>query len=381
MAIQHEIPALIDTLYKTTVNPSSWSGFMKQLAECFRAESGFIREINHHKQRIGFNYVYGYEQSCINAYQDHYIKVDPFQKMFSNVKDGEMVPQQVAISDRDYKKTEFYNDFTRPYQKTRVVGGPLLKTNSSWVQLALQRNDKQPWFDMVEAKQIEMLVPHLKRVISLNRKLNGFQKNQHLLSESLDKLQHAVFILNSKAQVLGFNRSASQLISDNKMVGIVGGKLFHLSQLQNNRLQLSIYNAINNKVQISLNESIFKATTIDGKKQYTITVSPIVASKYSGGVTDPTGAICIFISEIKPELYINEYLYRELYELTPSEVAVAKALLQGKSLELIASQRKVSISTIRTQLKTLFRKTQTNGQPELIQCLINANMLIKPNDG
>jgi DNA-binding CsgD family transcriptional regulator/PAS domain-containing protein len=52
--------------------------------------------------------------------------------------------------------------------------------------------------------------------------------------------------------------------------------------------------------------------------------------------------------------------------LTPAELGVAAALLRGERPAQIAMQRGVSVSTVRSQLKTIFAKAEVGGQIEFI---------------
>jgi DNA-binding CsgD family transcriptional regulator len=54
------------------------------------------------------------------------------------------------------------------------------------------------------------------------------------------------------------------------------------------------------------------------------------------------------------------------FRLTPSEAALGAALAVGASLADFAQQRSVAMSTVRSQLKALYEKTDTNRQGELV---------------
>lgn len=58
-----------------------------------------------------------------------------------------------------------------------------------------------------------------------------------------------------------------------------------------------------------------------------------------------------------------------LFDLTPAEARVARALLAGGSVSEIARGAKLSPDTVRGQLKSVFRKTGTRGQVELVRLL------------
>jgi DNA-binding CsgD family transcriptional regulator len=60
-------------------------------------------------------------------------------------------------------------------------------------------------------------------------------------------------------------------------------------------------------------------------------------------------------------------LLRTAFGLTAGEADLALALAAGERLGRIAAQRGVSIETVRTQLKSIFLKTKTRRQSDLVR--------------
>lgn len=60
----------------------------------------------------------------------------------------------------------------------------------------------------------------------------------------------------------------------------------------------------------------------------------------------------------------------ELFELTPSEARLTQGLLAGKSLNEAALEQGITASSARTYLRSIFAKTQTNRQGELVSRIL-----------
>lgn len=56
-----------------------------------------------------------------------------------------------------------------------------------------------------------------------------------------------------------------------------------------------------------------------------------------------------------------------LYRLTPGEAALVKALANGTTIEAFAETRQVSLATVKTQLQSVFAKTNTRRQSDLMR--------------
>jgi len=67
---------------------------------------------------------------------------------------------------------------------------------------------------------------------------------------------------------------------------------------------------------------------------------------------------------------ISEASLHSRFMLTPAEVQVALGIAEGKTLAAIAKMRGVATSTTRDQLKSVFVKTGTHRQAELVALLV-----------
>jgi len=60
---------------------------------------------------------------------------------------------------------------------------------------------------------------------------------------------------------------------------------------------------------------------------------------------------------------------QRVFDLTHAEVRLAQGIARGDSLEEIAGGLRIKISTARTQLASIFAKTQTRRQAKLVALL------------
>lgn len=94
---------------------------------------------------------------------------------------------------------------------------------------------------------------------------------------------------------------------------------------------------------------------------YTIPVNGVAAG-FRGAVD-----ILVIVDPQKRELTAS--LLQQLFELTAAEARLASGLVKGLDLHEIAEQHGVSVETLRVQLKSIFAKTHTKRQPQLVALL------------
>lgn len=70
---------------------------------------------------------------------------------------------------------------------------------------------------------------------------------------------------------------------------------------------------------------------------------------------------------------------RKIFGLTNSEAAIAVELSLGRDIDEIAEMRQVSTGTLRAQLKSIFLKTSTRRQSELVALVLRYSRMPKQN--
>jgi DNA-binding CsgD family transcriptional regulator len=68
---------------------------------------------------------------------------------------------------------------------------------------------------------------------------------------------------------------------------------------------------------------------------------------------------------------VDESLLAAAFDLTPAECRVAHFLAEGMSPKEIAARVGVQHDTVRKQLQSIYQKTSTNRQPDLIRLLLH----------
>lgn len=97
-----------------------------------------------------------------------------------------------------------------------------------------------------------------------------------------------------------------------------------------------------------------------------VVISRFVCSTPVTRSPSPSARHFALLERITPHLLKTVKLSAELFQLSPAEHRLAELLAQGLTLEGCAVRLNVSINTVRTQLRALFRKTGTTRQVQLI---------------
>ena len=110
----------------------------------------------------------------------------------------------------------------------------------------------------------------------------------------------------------------------------------------------------------------------DGGAAVIVTLRPIPRWTATPGRVARAGAAAATLTLIDPLARppAATTLWREAFDLTPSEAAVAALLVAGHSLESAAASRGSRATTLRVHLRHLFAKTGTARQSDLVALLL-----------
>lgn len=105
-----------------------------------------------------------------------------------------------------------------------------------------------------------------------------------------------------------------------------------------------------------------------GARALSVIVTPLTgdgSQPYDGGAVR-----AVFFGDPDGGMDDVETMVRRLYALTPAEARLVVQLLQGQTLQEIAGELGVSVTTARTHLRSVFSKTGTRRQSELVRVLL-----------
>ena len=94
-------------------------------------------------------------------------------------------------------------------------------------------------------------------------------------------------------------------------------------------------------------------------------------------VQAPDSVVAVVITDPEQELAPREKILCRLYGLSPKQAQFGVKLMQGRSVAFAAGELKIEVSTARTHLKALYRKTGTSHQSELVSLLLGSPATIR----
>jgi PAS domain-containing protein/DNA-binding CsgD family transcriptional regulator len=180
---------------------------------------------------------------------------------------------------------------------------------------------------------------------------------------ALDLLRCAVILTDANGGIVYMNRSAEDILNKGSSVRNRHNVIRATRQAASQELSAALKFAARADVQIGNAGWIVKLSD-DDALPIMAHVLPLARTE-SRNELEPSAVAAIFIRDWD-DTRENAQLLAATHKLTPAETRLLFCLLAGRNLSEATSELRVSTSTVKTQLKSIFRKAGVGRQSELI---------------
>jgi DNA-binding CsgD family transcriptional regulator len=362
--------ALIESIYAAVNDPSLWPSILDRFAEAAHGNQTFMFTDTSDPAIPSAMIGSKTDPATLTLLLDYYGSINIFAKPAHAVfRDGDIRYSHLVVPDAELERSEFYNDFFKPFDMHYSYGVNVPLAQQAPVYISCQRPKYQPAFSEREGLVLKVLMPHVQRAFSLHQQLSAMRSGISGLESALDSLEHAVFGLNREGRVVLSNRRAETIVRTGDAICLVKGVLSTVFPEQNRRLRASLSDALSTLGGSGL--SAGASLLVDrksGKNPLRVTVTPIVF-RLPGSSAQI--AALVFVSDPASVPQSRGATLRALYALTPSEARVADLLLQGLETRDVANRLGLTLETARFHVKRILAKTGVKRQTELMRMMLS----------
>jgi DNA-binding CsgD family transcriptional regulator len=379
----------IGNIYQAGLEPERWPAVLKQLSVAFDADLACIYTpvVAHPEQALYFTH--NLSDSTQADYSAYYNKLDTWtlgalERDFyvqGNIAFGEQL-----VSQRDLHRTEFYNDFLRPNGMEWIVTTALFDGHAvpqtPATHMTFTRHADHAAFEPGKIKLIEMFAPHVRRALLTHWRLTEARVLQNYHASAIERLGYGLMLLDVDSKVLHLNKVAEQVVQAADGLSIRAGRLLANTPKDNNALRKLISEAcLNIGGGLYIQRSGGHGSNHGVRKPYGLTASPLREGQDLTvfdlhPITLRPGAILLIHDPERIRPGDSLKLFATHYRLTPAEERVLTLLLNELAPKQIADRLGVGIRTVRTQLSSLYTKTGTSNQRDLIVLALGSGVLV-----
>jgi DNA-binding CsgD family transcriptional regulator/PAS domain-containing protein len=300
------------------------------------------------------------DPSVSEAYSRYWTFQDIRRDAFLESQVG--VPQtEESLQIPNLRGSALFNEFLLAVDHPHFMPVWLRKSDTKMVALSFQGTRKRGPFERRDTEQLRRLSPHICRALAIRDRLERARVRAHTLASSLDTLSFGVAVLDSTGKLLESNAIARDLFGRDCGICCKPDGTVYLRGLAGSELNHWI------------STGMPPARRVDGLLHIpqavgpplSVLVSPLPAQSVSWISGDPRWILLIFDPSRQISLS-TELIARDLC-ITNSEAVVVAMVVAGHKLKEAALRLGISEHTARSQMKSVFRKTDIRSQADLVR--------------
>lgn len=367
MADGNGVGALAQLAYAAAIDDELWPAWAEAMRRHFGAVGIVFGVLDLQTARIKsglFHFPDGDVDRVIPEYAEHMAAHDPVLRRLAQCRGSEIFDNADAHNLDDAEDAEYHRWQLARLGIRRNLTAAVAIHKDLCAGVTLNWAPGGPAGASARSEVIS-LFPHLQQAMKL-----GLRHSQLLQAAWWDGHQAgdsgAAMLLDDHGRVLRASRAAEVVIACGDGLDVRAGRLAAVAPDCDDKLQLAIAGALD---EIGPQAGSAKVARRSGRPPYQVTVHPLPRSRR---FLAPNQAAAI-VRIVRPETACARLspLHRDLLGFTEREAEVAELLLSGHSLESLAQAIGIRHNTVRNHLQSIFRKTGTNRQSDLVRLLMN----------
>ncbi|WP_150910889.1 helix-turn-helix transcriptional regulator [Marinobacter halotolerans] len=358
------VPPLLDDLYEHATTQGHWPGFLEKFAALFRTDTATIRLTDLNEPVVYQSFTTGFRQSINRVYETAAVENDPFREILSTSPVGKAVVSTSIMNDRDFERSEHYQNIFRPNGNFYALGTQFERQGGQAMHIGVHRPKAAGAFELEEQAIVELFSPHLRRACSLARLMRDLNQALCEARHALNQLPFGVWHTDDKLGVQWMNSTAEEALTTHSYgLGLTGNHLNVISGDHLNSLRTMARRIVKNKS---------RTETLKLDQTGACLVMTRARQTNDGFHIDRSlnpGILC-FLLDPERRSGLDRDRLTTLYQLTPAEYRLANVLVCGLDVNEASALLKISPHTGRTQLKSIMNKAGVNHQASLQRKLL-----------
>lgn len=366
--LKPDLEKLLGVLYDADGGSGDFTPFLAELGRNMQSHVLAIQTFDARSGNICTESSIGLDQSWASTYSDSasenlwYIRGGPRLLSHGICDDEQMDCTQ------DIRRTRFYADFLRPTDIEHAMALRLSTEPTGEISvLTVNRSERSGAFDTAERHLANQLLPHLQNARSLHKRIHSLETRQAVFQSTLNHVHEGVFHLAADGRILFANENAQSMISAASIVRREGRRLIPVHAAD----CLAMYKALQG-IATSPGGAAhhLRMHGRDNRLGGLLTLCPAPPTNSPWSLNNVVAIAFVQILDQPPPSAGTRL--QTAWQFTRAECQLAQLLMQGLSLDEAAGRVGVSKNTVRSQVRSMYEKTGTHRQGELVALLFRA---------
>jgi len=361
------LSALIGDIYDAAIDPSLWPvalvGIREHLGGC--AAAIYAKDAGNRTGNLYYDDG-GLDPKFVQLYFDRYVKLDPATTRHYFAEIDEPTATDDIIPYEEFVQTRFYREWVLPQNLLDHLTTVIEKSVASVALFGVFLNRAQPPVDDEMRRRMRYLAPHVRRATTIGKLIDWNASESAALSDALDGIGAGTFLVDARSRIVHTNTAGYAMLETGRVVRATDGRLVGLNPEASRALHDVILASGRGDASVGTAGIAIPLQSTDGDN-YVAHLLPLTSGARRRAGATYAAVAAVFVRKAVLETPSPPEIIARTYGLTPSELRVLLAVVEGGGVAKVAAALGVGETTVRFHLRRLFEKTDTHRQADLIK--------------
>ncbi len=377
----------VECIYQAALDPGRWPVAVERVANLHGSDKALLFTPVLAPDRGGFAFPHGISQTAMLDWGTRYIDHDLWTQagMTRNLTAGEAVIDTDLVPDSLLLESRFFREFLIHHDIRRLCTGMVFDGRAGEMPMtgcSVYGPPKAEPFGERNRQLHRLTLNHMSRSLGTMLRLRDTELRLASTLAALDRLDGGVLLLDRSGAVLFANVAARQILDAADGLSLRRGsplvpgegRLHAFNGQDNERLRRELTAiADSDPTRVPHFNHGLKLLRPSGRRELVLQLAPLAETGELAHADRHAHSIA-FLSDPDRAAAMDGALMERLYGVTRAEVRLARELLGGDGLPEIARRLGLSNNTLKTQLQSLFAKTRTHRQADLVRLLMSLSL-------
>ena len=357
---------LSEAIYEGVLETPPWHSLLKLLEDYVSTKSASLVIRRPTEEGPGSTITLFDNQDALLDFQTNSYKDSPFAEL----PEGQVFCLSDRVTQRELEDLDHYKYFLKVYDVTDIMGFDICdkdNDNHSRLRLRVVRIGDEPKFSDDEKRRFATIIPLMQKSLTIYSRMEIGGISQEIYQQLLSSMGIASFILGANYEVMAKNYLAEHVLKNKDGLSIIGKKLVCIDKADQLTLTTMCDTirqniAQGNRPQLADNFTINRP---QAGSTWGVLIRPVDSGDFMGAENNPE--LLLLLRDSNRRQLPTPSLLIDIFGVTLAEARLTLKLLEGLSLTAAAEALGISRNTARTQLSSVFSKTNLNSQTQLVK--------------
>jgi DNA-binding CsgD family transcriptional regulator len=359
---------LIGDIYDAALDPTLWMRALERSCAFVGGSSAVLYWHDVATERSAALHLFNDDPHYTRLYFEKYLSMNPVFPAATFVESGMIYTPADIVPEAELFETRFHKEWVEPQGIADVVCVNLEKGTTSSSVLNIRRDETHGIVDDAVRQRAALIVPHFQRAVSIGRLFDQSRTTQAVLTETLDNVEAAVFLLGPNGGIAFVNEPGRAMLDDGVLPRERRGALAAVVPEANRVLRDMLLAAESGDIAAG-GRGVAIPLSASPHGRWFAHVLPLTSGDRQRAGSLHSAVAAVFVRKTSPASPPPLEALAKLYKLTASEVRVLDAVMKVSGVRALADLLGLSQPTVKTHLHNVFRKTGTARQSELVKLI------------